>query len=129
MICNNQPKKLLSPDFFKVLEALNLREEIGVNCKDKFAIRKGSTKLSEKKEVDQIRTQSSYKKNPTQQAEIILPKTAMTSQTVKKVLECPPVTNLKREETLTTSEIKILESQYTKCATAYGSEKNLQKKH
>ena len=62
-----------------------------------------------------------------QQAEIFLPKTAKVS---RKGLEPQLVTkrrNRKKNGTLTTTEIKLLESKYTRGIAAFGSEKNLQK--
>ena len=49
MICNNQLKKLSSPDYFKILAVLNIKEDLVINSNAKFATRKRTQRMASRK--------------------------------------------------------------------------------
>ena len=52
MICSNQLKKINNPDYFKILEALNIKEDLVINGNAKIAIQKRTRRVTKQKKKE-----------------------------------------------------------------------------
>ena len=116
MICNNQLKKLSNPDYFKILEVLDITEDSMINKNAKNAIRKRTQRTVKPKKESGTKNQSiTYRR--------ILRRR-------KWFRNFEGRQNSARAEglgVLRRMRKKLLELKYTKGPAAYGSVKNLQK--
>ena len=110
-----------------------MTEELIINSNAKAAIGKGTPKPSAKrKKSTKSKVKSSDKRPKTQPTtNKYLPTEESDGFTDGKegfgMPACDKAQEWEKNGTLTTTEIKLLESKYTKGAAAFGSEKNLQK--
>ena len=124
MICSSQLKKINNQDYFKILEALNIKEDLVINSNAKIAIRKRTHRVTkQKKKKKTLRQKESSTKKP--------------ANYLHRNLQTPEVvSNLKGRHNSARGEglgvfrrmrKKLLEPIYTKGPAAYGSVKNQQK--
>ena len=116
-------KKLSNPDYFKILEVLNIKENLVINRKAKFAIRKRTQRTAKSKKGKLFRQKESSTKKPVN----YLQKNPHMPEVVSKLRRKTELSKRRRTGSLSTNEKKLLELQYTKGPAAYGSVKNLQR--
>ena len=122
MICSTQLKKINNPDYFKILEALNIKEDMVINSNAIIAIRKRTHRVAKQKKRKLLRQKESSTKKPAN----YLQRNPQTPELVSKPQRKTEISKRRRTGSLSTNE-KLLESKYTKGPAAYGSVKNLQK--
>ena len=104
MICSNQQKKVNNPDYFKILEALNIKEDLLINSNAKIAIRKRThrvTKQNRKRKLLRQKEESSTKKPAN-----YLQRNPQTSEVVSKLQRKTELSERRRAGSLSTNEKK-----------------------
>ena len=115
-------KKINNPNYFKILEALNIKEDLVINRNAKIAIRKRTQRVTKQKKRKLLHQKESSTKKPAN----YLQRNPQTPEVVSKPQRKTEL-NKRRTGSLTTNEKKLLELKYTKGPGANGSIKNLQK--
>ena len=118
-----QPTKKNNQDYFKILEALNIKEDLVINSNAKIAIRKRTQRVTKQKTKRKTLRQ---KKSSTKKPANYLQRNPQTPEVVSKPQRKTELSK-RRSGSLSTNEKKLLELKYTKGPGAYGSIKNLQK--
>ena len=118
-------KKLINPDFFKILEVLNIKEDLVINRNAKIAIRKRTQRTAKQKKIKGklFRQKESSTKKPVN----YLQKNPQTPEVVSKLRRKTELSKRRRTGSLSTNEKKLLELKYTQGPAAYGSVKNPQR--
>ena len=118
-------KKINNPVYFKILEALNIKEDLVINSNAKIAIRKRTHRVPKQKKRKRklLRQKESSTKKPAN----YLQRNPQTSEVVSKPQRKTELSERRRAGSLSTNENKLLELKYTMGPAAYGSIKNLQK--
>ena len=110
-------KKINNLDYCKILEALNIKEDLVINSNDKIAIlielpnKKRKRKLLRQKESSAIKPANCLQRDP------------QTPEMVSKPQRKTELSKRRRNGSLSTNEKKLLELKYTKGPAAYGSVK------
>ena len=117
-------KKINNPDYFKILQALNIKEDSVINGNAKIAIRKRTHRVTKQKRKRKLLRQ---KESSTKKPANYLQRNSQTPELVSKPQRKTERSKRRRTGSLSTNEKKLLELKYTKGPKAYGSIKNLQK--
>ena len=118
-------KKINNSDYFKILEALIIKEDLVINSNAKIAIRKKTQRVTKQKKTKRklLRQKESSTKKPAN----YLQRNPQTPEVVSKLQRKTELSKRRRTGNLSTNEKKLLELKYTRGPAAYGSIKNLQK--
>ena len=117
-------KKLNNADYFKILEVLDIKEDLVINRNAKIAIRKRTQRtVKPKKKKKTISPKGIKQKKPVN----YLQKIPQTPEVVSKLRRKTELSKRRRTGSLSTNEKKLLELKYTKGPAAYRSVKNLQR--
>ena len=117
-------KKLSNPDYFKILEVLNIKEDLVINSNAKIAIRKRTQRIAKPKNKIKNISPKGIKHKETVN---YLHKNPQTPEVVSKLQKKTKIRRRRKTGSLSTNEKKLLELKYTKGPAAYGSVRNLQK--
>ena len=102
-----QPNKTKnSPDYFKILEALNIKENLAFNSNAKIAIRKSIHRVTKQKRKGKLlRQEESSTKKPAN----YLQRNPQTPEVVLKPQRKTELSKRRRSGSLSTNEKKVLE--------------------
>ena len=119
-------KKINNSEYFKILEALNIKEDLVINSNAKIAIRKKKSESYQTKKTKRklLRQKESSTKKPAN----YLQRNPQTPEVVSKLQRKTELSKRRRTGSLSTNEKKLLELKNTKGPAAYGIIKNLQKR-
>ena len=124
MICSNNLKKINNRDYFKILEALNIKEDLVINSDTKSAVRKRTHRVTKQKRKRKLLRQ---KESSTTKPSNYLHRNPQTPEVVSKPQRKTELSKRRKTGSLSTNEKKLLELKYMKGPAAYGSVKTLQK--
>ena len=119
-------KKLSNPDYFKILEALNIKEDLVINSNAKTAIRKRTQRITKQKKKNKTFATKRTKHEETSQ--LLREESSDAGSGFETSKEDRTQQEEKNWESFDEWEkIATIELKYTKGPAAYGSVKNLQK--
>ena len=118
-------EKQNNPDCFKILEALNIKEDLVIKSNAKIAIRKRTKRFTKQKYKKKILRQ---KESSTKKPANYLLRNPQKPEVVSKPQRKTELSKRRRTGSLSTNEKKLLELKYAKGPGTNGSIKNLQKK-
>ena len=112
-------KRLSNPVYFKILEDLNIKEVFVINSNAKIAIRKRTQRVT-KQRRKHIRQKESSTKKPVS----YLRRSPQTLEVVSKPRRMTKLSKRRKTVSFSTNEKKMLELNYTKGSSVYGSLEN-----
>ena len=110
-------KTLSNPDFFKILEALNIKEDLVINSNAKIAIWKRTQRVTKQKRRKLLR----QKESSTKKQFNFLKRSPQMPEVVSKPQRKTELSRRIKTGNLLMNEKKLLELRYMKSPAAYGS--------